>query len=258
MASVAHGSCRVVAPLLARYNDPDLTEADRVALSTHLLQCPRCLAQVNSYRALDGRVRSMQSMVIASRVREAVLETVAASSVGVGSTASAIPWRHAWSGMAVMFSLTAIFLAVGLTTALAAQHSNVHFGARTMTNGVMVRPVTTTLLNVSVNPTATAQPGGQMVALKRPIVQAPVQAQATRPAAVAATIRSVDFATGRIVVSVGGARGDERLVIKRDTAIVHPDGRPGTIVDLVAGLQVQLQREADATGGLVAREIMLR
>jgi anti-sigma factor RsiW len=248
----------MVAPLLARYNDPDLTEAEQVALSTHLLQCPACLAQVHSYRTLDDRVRSMHSMVIASRVRDAVLETVAASNVGMGGTAIAIPWRHAWSGMAVMFSLTAILLAVGLTTALAAQHSDVHFGARTMSNGVLVRPVTTTLLNVNANPTQTARASGQVVAFKRPIMQAHVQAQATRPAAVAATIRSVDFMTGRIVVSVGGARGDERLVIKHDTAIVHPDGRPGRITDLAAGLQVQLQREADTTGGLVAREIMLR
>ena len=40
MASAMRVSCQIVAPLLARYNDPDLTEGERVTLSTHLLQCP--------------------------------------------------------------------------------------------------------------------------------------------------------------------------------------------------------------------------
>lgn len=40
MASITSGNCRTVAPLIARYNDPDLNEVERVLLSTHLLQCP--------------------------------------------------------------------------------------------------------------------------------------------------------------------------------------------------------------------------
>lgn len=256
MASVVRVSCQVVTPLLARYNDPDLTEAERVMLSTHLLQCPTCLAQLQAYRALDGRVRAMQSMVVASRVRDAVLESVAASGLSAGGTAAAIPWRHVWPGMAVVFSLTTFLFAAGLTTALAAQHADPRFGTRTMTNGVVVHPVTTTLL--AANPTRVAEPSGQILVFRRSIMQAQVQAQATRPAAVAATIRSVDLVGGKITVSIGGARGDDRLTILRDTAIVRADGHPGTVADLVAGLQVQLQHETNTSGGLVAREIFLR
>lgn len=256
MTPVSRVSCRMVAPLLARYNDPDLTETERVTLSTHLLQCQPCLAQLQQYRALDGRVRAMPSMVVAARVREAVLERVAASGIGAGGAAIALPWRHAWSGMAVFFSLTTMLFAAGLTTSLAAQHADPRFEARTMANGVVAHPVTTTLLVA--NPTPTAEPSGRLLTFSRPIMQAQVQAQATRPAAVAATIRSVDLVSGKIVVSVGGAREDERLTIMRDTAIVRADGYPGTIADLVAGLQVQLQHESGANGGLVAREIFLR
>ena len=255
MASAMRVSCQVVAPFVARYNDPDLTEAERVTLSTHLLQCPSCLAQLQGYRALDGQVRAMQSMVIASRVRDAVLESVGAN-MHVGGAAVAVQWRHAWSGMALVASLATFLLAAGLTTALAAQHPDPRFGIRTITNGVVAHPVTTTL--TAATPTPGIEASGQLFALKRPIMQAQVQAQATRPAAVVATIRSVDFTSGRIVVSIGGARSDERLAILRDTAIVRADGHPGTIADLVAGIQVQLQHEPYLNGGLVAREIVLR
>lgn len=255
MASVAQRSCRQVAPLLARYNDPDLDEVERVALSTHILGCQACLAQLQHYRALDSQLRGMRPIVLEPRVRAAVLDRVAASSAGFGVATAALPWRHAWSGAAAIVSLTTILLAAGLTTALAARHPDARFMTRTTTNGALVRPVTTTLLNA--NPTRPAENTGEILAFKRPIGQMQVQAQATRPAAVSATIRSVDETAGRIVVSVGGARGDERLLVLRDTAIVRANGHPGTIADLVAGLQVQLQRETSATGGLIAREIMI-
>ncbi len=253
MASVAQVACRKVAPLLARYNDPELSEVDRVLLSTHLLQCQNCRAQIQQYRVLDKQLRGMRSIVIEPSVRAAILDRVVASSGEIGASVATLPWRYSWSSAAVMFSLTTFLMAAGLVTALASQHPDARFAASAMTNGSLVRPATMGLLNA--NPTRAAGASGELMAFKRPVVQA--QAQATRPAAVAATIRAIDQSSGRIVVTVGGARADERLMIMYDTAIVRANGYPGTINDLVVGLQVQLQREMNPTGSLIAREIMI-
>lgn len=253
MASVAHVACRKFAPLLARYNDPDLSETERVLLSTHLLQCAACRAQVQQYRVFDKQLRGMRSIIIEPCVRNAILDRVAASSSEIGVSVAALPWRYSWSSAAVMFSLTTFLLAAGLITALASQYPDARFATSAMTNGALVRPATMGFLNV--NPTRIANTSGELMAFKRPVVQA--QAQATRPAAVAATIRAIDQSSGRIVVTVGGARADERLLIMYDTAIVRANGYPGTINDLAVGLQVQLQREMNPTGSLIAREIMI-
>lgn len=251
MASVAQVACRKVAPLLARYNDPDLSDSERVLLSTHLLQCSDCLTQVQHYRALDKQLRGMHSITIEPSVRHAILERVVTSSGEIGASVAALTWRYSWSSAAVMFSLTTFLLAAGLISALTSQHPDARFSASAMTNGSLVRPATMGVLNA--NSTRSANSNSELMAYKRPVVQA----QATRPAAVAATIRAVDQSSGRIVVTVGGARADERLLIIYDTAIVRANGYPGTINDLAVGLQVQLQRETNATGGLIAREIMI-
>ena len=255
MAPVAHVACRKVAPILARYNDPDLSDAERVSLGTHLLQCPNCLAQVQQYRQLDKQLRGMRAIIIEPSVRSAILERVVASGGELGVSVAALPWRHSWSSAAVMFSLTTFLLAAGLVASLASQHPDARSAASAMTNGSLVRPATMGLLNA--NPTRVANNSSnnssELMAFKRPVVQA----QATRPAAVAATIRAIDQSSGRIVVTVGGARADERLLIMYDTAIVRANGYPGTINDLVVGLQVQLQREPNPTGSLIAREIMI-
>jgi len=251
MPSVAQVACRKVAPLLARYNDPDLSDTERVLLSTHLLKCPDCRAQIQQYRLLDRQLRGMRSIVIDSSVRNAIFDRVVASSGEFGVSVAALPWRYSWSSAAVMFSLTTFLLAAGLVTVLTSHHPDARFSTSAMTNGSLVRPATMGLLNA--NPTRVANNSSELMAFKRPVVQA----QATRPAAVAATIRAIDQSSGRIVVTVGGARADERLLIMYDTAIMRADGYPGTINDLAVGLQVQLQRETNLTGSLIAREIII-
>ena len=251
MGAVTEVECRNVAPLIARYNDPDLTEAERITLGLHLTRCPACQERLQQHRALDRQLRGMRPIALESRVRAAILECVAAASTEIGASTVALPWRHAWSSAVIMFSLTTFLLAAGLTTSLATQRPDARASASAMTNGALVRPATMALLNA--NPTRVAGPSGELFPIRQPVVQA----QATRPAAVAATIRSVDQDSGRIVVAVVGAPADERMIVMRDTAIVLPNGYPGTIADLVAGLQVQLQRDTNATGGVIAREIMV-
>lgn len=243
-------SCRTIAPLLARYNDPDLSEAEQVQLSMHLLGCPACLARLQEYRALDRRMRVMPSVTIAPHVRSAVLDHVAsAGGSGFGGFAATLAWRHAWSGMSAALSLATFVLAVGLATAFAARPET-NFAA-TATGQAFGRPLATTFLVA--NPTRVVSQLNDTLSVKAPVMKA----QPTRPAAVAATIRAINWDEGRIVVTLAGARGDERLAVMRDTAIVLADGRPGTLADLAVGVQVQLQREVSITGSLIAREIVV-
>lgn len=250
MPVIPRTPCHTVTPLLARWNDPDLTEAERVLLSTHLLACPACLARVQEYRTIDGRIRSMASTTITPRVRDVVFQQLALSGVAQGGHALAQPWRHTRSGLAIMFTLTTLFCAAWVALTFT-QRAESQFATNAMLGNGAARPMTMTLLNAA--PTSVFVGADQNTAFRRPVTQA----QPTRPAAVGATIRLVNLSAGQIVVSVTGAHSDERLVILRDTAIVLPDGRPGVLADLAVGTQVQLQRESTATGSVIAREIVV-
>ena len=250
MASVSYTPCHKVTPLLARWNDPELTESERVLLSTHLLACPVCLARVQEYRTIDSRIRGMASTTLAPQVREVVMRELTLSGAIPGGHAVAQPWRHTWSGLAIIFTLTTFLSAAGVALNFTGRAES-HLTANVMFGGGTARPMTMTLLNAA--PTSGILGADQNTAFRRPVVQV----QSTRPAAVGATIRLVNLSAGQIVVSVTGARADERIVIMRDTAIVLPDGRPGVLADLAVGTQVQLQRESTATGGVIAREIMV-
>ncbi len=250
MPTVPRTPCHTVTPLLARWNDPDLTEAERVLLSTHLLSCPECLARVQEYRTIDGRIRGMASTTIAPRVRDVVFQQLALSGVTRGGHALAQPWRHTWSGLAIVFTLTTLLCAAGVALTFT-QRAESQFAANVTLGNSAARPMTMTLLNAA--PTSVIVGADQNTAFRRSVTQV----QPTRPAAVGATIRLVNLSAGQIVVSVTGAHSDERLVILRDTAIVLPDGRPGVLGDLAVGTQVQLQRESTATGSVIAREIVV-
>jgi len=250
MASVARTPCHKVTPLLARWNDPDLTEQERVLLSMHLLACPACLARVQEYRTIDGRIRGMASTTLSPQVRDVVLQQLALSGMTSGGQALAQPWRHTWSGLAIVFTLTTLLYAAGVALTFT-QRAESQFASNVVPGSAVARPMTMTLLNTA--PTSGGLGADQNAAFRRPVVQA----QPTRPAAVGATIRLVNLSLGQIVVSVTGAHTDERLVIMRDTAIVLPDGRPGVLADLVIGTQVQLQRESTAAGAVIAREIIV-
>lgn len=256
MAPVARTPCQKVAPLLARFNDPDLTEADRVLLSMHLLRCPTCLARIQEYRAIDGRIRGMAATTVAPRVRDAVLQQIALTGAVQVGQSLAQPWRHTWSGLALAFSLATLLFAAGAAHTFAAQRTDLYAAMSAPPSNGIVRPLALNLLNVAPTSVSTASAradGDQNMAFRHPVLQV----QPTRPVAVGATIRLVNLSEGRIVVTVAGAHADERLTVLRDTAIVLPGGRPGDLGDLAVGAQVQLQREMLGTGGIIAREIVV-
>lgn len=249
MAPVACGTCRTVAPLIARYNDPDLNEVERVRLSTHLLQCPHCLARLQDYRAHDQRIRRMSGMTLAPQVREAVLERVAAPRQPGGVQTLSLVWRQTWVGAASALSLTALVLTLGLATFRTAQGGGVAGGATA--NERFALPLTTTIL--SANPTQAIGTVGASLGGG----YASINARASLAAPVAATVREVRARDNRLVVQIAGARGEETVIVARDTVITRQDGSRATLGDIAVGSTIQLQRDQQATGGPIARQIVL-
>jgi hypothetical protein len=249
MASVV--TCRAVAPLIARYNDPDLSEAERVLLSTHLLQCGQCLALLQEYRALDQQVRRMSGVTLSPQVREAVLDRVAASGPGFGMPNAGLAWRQAWVGTATAISLTAIIFAFGLASFGAAQQNAATSPGPSAASEALARPLTTTILGA--NPTQVANVvshsfSGTMVSYNL---------RAEPAITVRATVREVNARAGRLVVLVEGARSEEGLAITGDTRVICADGSRCSLSDIVAGVTIRVERDQYAAGGPVARQIIL-
>ena len=251
MAWVASGSCRTVAPLIARYNDPDLNEVERVLLSTHLLQCPCCLGRLQEYRALDLQLRRVPKITLAPQAREAVLERIAAPNPSFGLLAIGLVWRQAWFGAVTAISLTTLVLALGLATFRAAQAGGGAISTAGTANETLVRPLTATML--SSNPTQVVSSIGE--SLTSTMVTNSVRVD--QLSAVRATVREVHVRDGRLVVLVDGARNEERLIINRDTVVLLADGRLGTLADVAVGATIQLQRDQPFVGGVVARQIVI-
>lgn len=251
MASITSGNCRTVAPLIARYNDPDLHEVERVLLSTHLLRCPCCLARLQEYRALDQRVRRVPKITLAPQSREAVLERIAAPGPNFGLPAIGLVWRQTWFGAATAISLTTLVFALGLATFRAAQDGGGTLSPSGTANETLVRPLTTTIL--SSNPTQVVSSIGESLTTTMVVSNARIE----QPTAVRATVREVHARDGRLVVLVDGARNEERLIVTRDTVVLLADGRLGTLADVAVGATIQLRRDQRVVGGLVARQIVV-
>src|SRR5690349_803043 len=146
------GTCQSVAPLLARCNDPALSEQEWVRLSTHLLGCPACRQRIEQYRQLDRRLRTLPRIELAPRVRAAVFEQIAmAAPLGFGAQAVAAP-RPVWPGVAIVTVVAALMLVGGLTVSYAPSRAGTATAASMTTSDVFGgHPLANTLLMV--NPT---------------------------------------------------------------------------------------------------------
>jgi hypothetical protein len=251
MAPVACGNCRAVAPLIARYNDPNLGEAERVLLSTHLLQCGSCLARLQEYRALDQQVRRMSGVTLSPQVREAVLDRVAAPASGIALLGVGLAWRQAWIGAATAISLAAVIFAFGLASYGAAQQSASASPGPSVANEGFTSPLTTSILGS--NPT-------QVVSSVSETLSGTKVVHAMRTgdlSTVRATVREVRAREGRLVVMVEGAQSEEHLVVTGDTLVLWSDGSQGSLADVAAGVTIQVQRSQPTADGMVARQIIL-
>lgn len=243
------GTCRAVAPLLARYDDRDLTEDERVLLSTHLLQCPACRVRLDTYRRHDRQLRALASIALAPQVREAVYARLAT------------PLPAARYG--TLSGLAVAALAVMLTTSLLAFHlPGAESTARVTpwapsgaTANAFAQPLGATLL--AVNPTRVLLAASATVAAVAPGV--PRADQAVRSATpLVGTVRVVYLAEGRVVLTERDTGREESLTLTSDTVIRLADGRPGSLGDLTVGALVHALCGPVAAGLPIIEIVVLR
>lgn len=250
----AGGSCQAVAPLLTRYDDPTLDEAEQVLLSTHLLRCPDCLAHLQQYRGYERQLRQLPPIVLSTRVRTTIYDHLGAISGHGGNTRTLFPARPLWPGAAFLGMITAVVLLSALAAAqLAADYEGLP-GTRSTTNAVLSRQFAGALLVA--NPTRVISGVGDTVNMNTLAVA--VRPTATQPAALAATVRAIYPSDSRIVVALDGGTRNQRLVVTRDTRILHYDGHAIALANLPVGAAINVRYEQDANGSIIAQEIILQ
>lgn len=242
MPSLPGDSCRIVAPLLALYDDPNLTEAERVLLSTHLLRCPRCLARVQHYRDQDRQLRTLPGISASPQLHCALRDALAG-----GPRAGSRVWPPVAAGIA---TATCAVLLLGSVVAFnlspageRPQATVAGIGA----NDAFSRPLTASLLTA--NPTR---------ALTR--ASDPAIAQMTfgsHPIALTGTVQAIYPGENQIVVRLQGTSQEEALALARDLAIVLPNGRRGNLADLSIGAPLRLHGERATSGAAIAHEIFM-
>ncbi|HEX5501221.1 MAG TPA: zf-HC2 domain-containing protein [Thermomicrobiales bacterium] len=245
MASPSRGECRKVAPLLARYRDADLSEAERVLLSTHLLRCPACLARLDDYRRQDREVRGLPAIELTTRAHGTVLDYLTAASAP--AYARATVWRQAAAGAAV--ATLALMLCASMLASRLGGTAGVPTATVDARSSVFAQPLTATFLTV--NPTR---------AIARLNESAPLNPGAPGESAASdgvmvGTVRVVYVADGRLVLTLLQDRGDHWLTITGDTVVHLADGRTGTLADLGVGTPVRVR--CGAPGGNTAEDITI-
>ena len=254
-----HGDCRAVAPLLARHGDPDLTEAERILLGTHLPRCAACWARLQDYRHQDQRLRALPPIALAPRVRCAILDHVAATAAARAGRPGLL--RPALSSVAVAAVAVLLAGSLGVLRLPATDMATAADDSSGAANTIFAQPLTATFL--SVNPTRAITAVTESKAAGAPVAataqavraaqptQAPQAAQA-RGVALIGTVRVLYLDRGRLVLALRGG-GDQGLAITRDTAVHLADGRPGALSDLSVGtaIRVYCSRSGDAAQEIV-------
>jgi hypothetical protein len=239
------GECRKVAPLLARYRDADLTEAERVLLSTHLLRCPDCLARLEEYRRQDREVRCLPAIELESRTRCVVLDHLTAASAPAYARAAA--WRQAATGAAV--ATLALMLCASMLASRLGTPAGVPTATVEATGRVFAQPLTATFLTV--NPTRAIASLNESARLSA----GDADDSAERDGVLVGTVRVVYVSDGRLVVTLLQDSGDHWLTITRNTVVHLADGRTGTLADLGVGTPVRVR--CTAPGADTAQDITI-
>lgn len=260
MAPLPGSPCRVVAPLLARADDPDLTEAERVLLSTHLVRCPTCLARLQEYRAQDRALRRWPALTPAPELRHAVFSRLAAPRATHPHSVGPMP------AVAAVAMLACVTVALGLGGLLGSSPPGTPTVAATRLSSVVAvasvasapalavgeglsAPFAVSLLAVGPTPPAiVARREAANVAARAPVIAAIPQSTIVN-----GIVRSVAPAEGLIVVILPSG-SDAYLTLARDAMILLPDGRPGTLANLGVGATIRARCD-QAPGGTLAREI---
>lgn len=242
MRDPSAATCREVAPLIARFSDPELSESEQVLLSTHLMRCASCRELLDHYRRHDRALRSFAPIPVAPRVRSAIYAELAAQ---------APPYR-----LSLLTTIAATALAVMFVTSLIAARSRGADGflgrGQELPADALTQSITSTRL-VS-NAMSTNTPRASAVSLLATFSTAAPSSQPVPP--LTGTVAALSLVERRLVLRLSDSETDESLAITTATAIRFLDGRVADLADLAVGTPVHVLCDRDA-GGLIATVIVV-
>lgn len=281
MAHRSSGSCRTVAPLVARYSDPDLTEAEYVLLSTHLLCCRACQERLNAYRAADQRLRQLPSITIAPEARTAVLRevtTAATSAKAYRRPHYLAPWISVASGAVVAIAL---MLVTGFRTldsvAPPADGPDTFSKAesafnRSLTAALMIAPPTQAAIVTMSDPARATATIATFQRQSLPRVSVEQEDRAITDGGAAATrtavrqvtapettgkVYAVSLADRHLQVWNSGTGQLETYVMSTEVIVTMANGRSGTLAEIRPDMVVRLRLDHTRTGMITVREITI-
>lgn len=248
MPSRAPVTCQTVLPILARYDDPDLSEAERVLASTHLLRCQDCLTRLQEYRRQARLLRKLDPTTLNPRVHHAIWQRLAAPAEALAiDDAGAGKSRLTLLAVATLVAVVVLFGELAPTSLTERRMGTV--GPSVTANDVFAQPLTGTFF--AANPTrvitTVADSFSDWNAAGTPTLAM---------LRLTGTVRVVSALEGLLIVTIAGTGRDERLMLTRDTQVILLDGRHGTLADLGTGGRVQVHCD-QTPEGFVVREILV-
>lgn len=272
-----HGdSCRTIAPLLARHSDPDLSEVERVRLSTHLLRCPRCLARLRFYRTQDQRLRALPTVAASPELRRAVLAAIAEAPAGEGGRGGGVTWLQGLTSVTVAAFALLLFASLVAVPGLLDGERGAVGGEGGEAGELLTGSLTASLLTAdptrviarATAPAGNARPAPAGAAGPRPapvIVGASYGVQAYAPASptvgaeiayeaqpvtLTGMVVAVYPALNQVVIRLQSTGREETLILADEPTIFLPSGGRGTLADLDAGSLIRAGGDRAATGAV--------
>lgn len=238
-------TCREVAPLVARFNDPELSEVEQVRLSTHLARCAPCRKLLDHYRLHDSALRSFPPIALAPRVRSAIYAEM---------TAQAPPYR-----LGILTTIATTALAVMFVTGVVAIRTRgsdaLLWGRQDKQSGALTQSVADTRFATAAM-TAVAPQASVSATLLGAGGANPGQGPTVT--LVSGTVALLSPAEQRLVLRVAGSDSDESLWIVPSTVIHFIDGRVAELADLVVGAPVRVLCDRDDRGLIATSIIVLK
>lgn len=276
-----HGdSCRTIAPLLARHSDPDLSEVERVRLSTHLLRCPRCLARLRFYRTQDQRLRALPTVAASPELRRAVLAAIAEAPTG---RAGGVTWLQGLTSVTVAAFALLLFASLVAVPGLLDGERGAVGGEGGEAGELLTGSLTASLLTAdptraiarATAPAGNARPtmtgaagprpapvivgasyGAQAYAPASPTVGAEI-AYGAQPVTLTGTVVAVYPALNQVIIRLQSTGREETLTLAGEPMIFLPSGGRGTLADLDAGSLIRAGGDRAATGAVTVDLIVV-
>lgn len=238
-------TCREVAPLIARFNDPDRTEAEEVRLSTHLVRCGPCRELLDHYRRHDRALRAFAPIPVAPRVRTAIYSELENQTppyrLGILTTVAA-------TALIVMFATSLLaYQSMGGTPAL--------WGGQEEATGTLTQSIGGARRTADALTAVAARASASVPLL---VADTGGVHGGTPFTLMAGSVALLSISDRRLVLHRADGVDDEAIQLTPSTAIQFVDGTIADLADLAVGTPVRVVCDRDAGGWTAAAIVVLR